>query len=554
MSKACMYLRLSRDDGDTMESNSIGNQRELIRTYAEKEEITILKEFVDDGVSGATFKRAAFERMLKALEDGTYDTVIVKDLSRFGRDYIESGRYLQKVFPELGVRFISVNDNYDSEKSDVSDTHLILPIKNFINDSYCRDISTKVRSSLETKKRKGEFIGAFAPFGYKKDPKDKHKLLIDRKVSPIVEEIFHLKVIGYSSRAIAKSLNDRGVVTPLKHKENIGSNFTSGFSNKNSKWDAKMVNRIVRNRVYVGNLEQGKRVKLNYKTDLEIKVDENDWIVIENSHDPIVSISEFRIANRILMRDTANTKGEPSFFAGMLFCKDCNEPMVRRKYKVKDGYKVTYICSTYNKEKGACTRHSIKEDELKSLLNYLVKDRIRLHESLYDEISMMNIDDIKLNVEFDDLTKEKNKYEMMRKTLYMDLEDGLIDEDEFESFRKTYLEKIKEVDNEIEAKKVYALNLKEKLKSKKDWFTDLKELREVPELSRELFVTLVDRVEIGEGKDIRVIFNDMEEIEFLRNIIRDKDTTTKPEVISFSKETAKRLESESLGGVIYGTN
>lgn len=167
MSKACMYLRLSRDDGDTMESNSIGNQRELIRTYAEKEEITILKEFVDDGVSGATFKRAAFERMLKALEDGTYDTVIVKDLSRFGRDYIESGRYLQKVFPELGVRFISVNDNYDSEKSDVSDTHLILPIKNFINDSYCRDISTKVRSSLETKKRKGEFIGAFAPFGYK---------------------------------------------------------------------------------------------------------------------------------------------------------------------------------------------------------------------------------------------------------------------------------------------------------------------------------------------------------------------------------------------------
>ncbi|MGI6739812.1 MAG: recombinase family protein [Christensenellales bacterium] len=556
MSKACMYLRLSRDDGDNLESNSIGNQRELIRAYAEREEITILKEFVDDGVSGATFNRNSFKRMMKALERKEYDTVIVKDLSRFGRDYIESGRYLQKVFPELGVRFISVNDNYDSDTSNMSDTHLILPIKNFINDSYCRDISTKVRSSQKTKRENGEFIGAFAPFGYKKDPKDKHKLLVDRKVSPIIVEIFHMKVMGYSSRAIARSLNERGKVTPLKHKENTGSSFQSGFNSKETKWDAKMVNRIITNGVYIGNLEQGKRKKLNYKSELEIKVLKEDWIVIENTHEPIVSETVFTLANKILKRDVANFKSEPAFFSGMLFCMDCKEPMVRRRYKVKDGYRISYICSSYNKKKGACTRHSIKETDLKVIIDELIRERIELHETLYEKINKMNIDDIKLNVEFDDLEREKSKYEMMRKTLYMDLEDGLIDEDEFESFRKIYLLKIKEVDREIAAKKEYAANLKEELKNKRDWLDDLKTSREIPELSRELLVTLVDKIEIGENNEIRVIFNDIDEVNYLESII-EKNTAGKVKknsgIISFSAGTARMIEQD-LGGVMYGTN
>ena len=171
--EAYMYLRLSRDDGDEGESNSIGNQRELIKSYANKAGFEIIKEYIDDGFTGSNFNRPDFKRMLNDLEQKRCKTIIVKDLSRFGRDYIESGKFLQKTFPQMGVRFISVNDNYDSENADVNDTHLILPIKNFINDSYCRDISMKVKSSQKTKRQRGEFIGAFAPYGYKKNNKKK---------------------------------------------------------------------------------------------------------------------------------------------------------------------------------------------------------------------------------------------------------------------------------------------------------------------------------------------------------------------------------------------
>nr|WP_230373108.1 recombinase family protein [Enterococcus faecalis] len=171
---AVMYLRLSRDDGEEIESNSISSQRELIKAYGKQHGLNISCEYVDDGVSGATFNRPSFKRMMEELEKGKIETIVVKDLSRFGRDYIETGKYLQKIFPEKKVRFISINDNYDSMNADANDTHLVLPIKNFINDSYCRDISMKVKSSQRMKREKGEFIGAFAPFGYKKNPNDKH--------------------------------------------------------------------------------------------------------------------------------------------------------------------------------------------------------------------------------------------------------------------------------------------------------------------------------------------------------------------------------------------
>ena len=271
---ACMYLRLSREDGDSTESNSISNQRQIIKSYARDNDFKVVAEYVDDGFSGSNFDRPKFKKMIQDLEEKKFRTIIVKDLSRFGRDYIESGKYLQKIFPEKGIRFISVNDNYDSENADVSDTHLILPIRNFINDSYCRDISMKVKSSKEIKRKNGEFIGAFAPFGYKKDSKNKHKLVVDTEVSHIIERIFNMKIDGYSSKAIADFLNSIGCVTPSKHKENSGNNHTTGFIVKDSKWDAKMVNRIIINKVYIGVLEQGKTRKLNYTSKREVEVNE----------------------------------------------------------------------------------------------------------------------------------------------------------------------------------------------------------------------------------------------------------------------------------------
>lgn len=252
---ACMYLRLSRKDGDSSESNSISNQRQIIKSYAKDNDIQLSYEYVDEGFTGSKFERPNFKNMIDDLNKGKFKIIIVKDLSRFGRDYIESRKYLQKIFPEKGVHFISVNNNYNSENADMSDTHLILPIRNFINDSYFQDISMKVKSSKEVKRKNGEFVVSFSPLGYKKDDRNKHKLVIDTEVSHIIKSIFNMRIDGYSSKTIDDFLNSTGTVTPSRHKENNGENFNTGSMVKNAKWDAKMINHIISNKVYVSVLE-----------------------------------------------------------------------------------------------------------------------------------------------------------------------------------------------------------------------------------------------------------------------------------------------------------
>ena len=410
MKKACMYLRLSREDGELSESNSISNQRQIIRSFAQANEIDVCYEYIDDGYSGANFNRPDFGRMIRDLENGLFNTIIVKDLSRFGRDYIESGKYLQKVFPEKNIRFISVNDNYDSENADVSDTHLILPIRNFINDSYCRDISMKVKSSKEVKRKNGQFIGAFAPFGYKKDVKDKHKLVVDTEVSHIVERIFQMKIDGYSSKAIADFLNSIGLATPSRHKENSGENFSTGFVLKNSKWDSKTVNRVIQNKVYIGVLEQGKTAKLNYKSKKEVKVSKEDWIITEDAHEGIVSKSVFALANKMLLRDVKRSKEKPYLLSGMLYCKDCGSSMIRRTLKNKGSESIFYICSDYNNG-GDCSRHSIKEDEVLQQMAKAMNEHLGQFRELIEKASKLDVSILNIRVEFDSLNAEKKKYE-----------------------------------------------------------------------------------------------------------------------------------------------
>ncbi|HEL1135444.1 TPA: recombinase family protein, partial [Streptococcus equi subsp. zooepidemicus] len=334
---AVMYLRLSKEDGEKTESNSISNQREMINSYAKKNQFIIIKEYVDDGYSGATFDRPNFKEMINDAYDKKFDTIIVKDLSRFGRDYIEAGKYIQRIFPENGIRFISVNDNYDSKSADMNDTHLILPIKNFINDSYCRDISNKVKSSQKIKREKGDFISAFAPYGYKKSDENKNKLVVDEQAAPNIKNIFDMKLLGYSSKAIADELNHLGVLTPRKYKESQGFK-CNGFQNiKGGNWSAKSVNRIIENEVYIGNTLQGKSVTLNYKNKKQIEREKEDWIRVENTHDAIISKEVFSIANTMLKRDLNNSRGKDKIdiFTGMLFCKECGNSLIRRTVKYK---------------------------------------------------------------------------------------------------------------------------------------------------------------------------------------------------------------------------
>ena len=552
---ACMYLRLSREDGDSTESNSISNQRQIIKSYARDNDFKVVAEYVDDGFSGSNFDRPKFKKMIQDLEEKKFRTIIVKDLSRFGRDYIESGKYLQKIFPEKGIRFISVNDNYDSENADVSDTHLILPIRNFINDSYCRDISMKVKSSKEIKRKNGEFIGAFAPFGYKKDSKNKHKLVVDTEVSHIIERIFNMKIDGYSSKAIADFLNSIGCVTPSKHKENSGDNHITGFIVKDSKWDAKMVNRIIINKVYIGVLEQGKTRKLNYKSKREVEVNEEDWIVINDSHKPIISKSIYALANKMMIRDVKQSADIPHILSGMLYCKDCGSSMVRRKVKSKNGYNIFYICSNYN-NKGDCTRHSIKEDYLIDMTLFALKDYLKKYNELLSQVNKLDVSKVTFNIDFEGLNSEKRKYERLRQSLYMDLEDELITSEEFERFRKNYLIKIREIEKQIATKKNILANLQEKIKNKDSLVSEIVPT-DLSSLNRLTIVSFIDRIEIGENNEINFVFNNLETVNLLKTLIKEESESkseVKKNLISINKVFGNALENKTpmqlAGGVL----
>ena len=308
---AAIYVRLSKEDGDIsssakLESNSISNQKALILDFLkDKKDIEVVSVRVDDGYSGSNFERPAFQAMLEDIRHGIVDCVVVKDLSRFGREYIDSGKYIERLFPALGVRFIAINDNYDSLKGKNQADEIIIPFKNLINDAYCRDISIKIRSNLEIKREKGECVTPFVAFGYRKTKTDKHKLEIDPSAGSVVQDIFKMKLQGMSQDAIANRLNELGILSPFEYKISSGSHYKTGFRQKEQAlWSSVTVRRILENEVYIGNLVQGKRTTPNHKVKQTYVKPEDDWIRIEKNHEPLVSDRDFEIVQRLLGMDT----------------------------------------------------------------------------------------------------------------------------------------------------------------------------------------------------------------------------------------------------------
>lgn len=540
-----MYLRLSKEDGEKTESNSISNQREMIHSYAKRNQFIIRKEYVDDGYSGATFDRPNFKEMIKDAYDKKFDTIIVKDLSRFGRDYIEAGKYIQRIFPENGIRFISINDNYDSKVADMNDTHLILPIKNFINDSYCRDISNKVKSSQKIKREKGDFISAFAPYGYKKSEGNKNKLVIDEQAAPNIKNIFDMKLMGYSSKAIADELNCLGVLTPRKYKESQGFK-CNGFQNiKGGNWTAKAINRIIENEVYIGNTLQGKSITLSYKNKKQIEKEKEEWIRVEDTHEPIISKEIFAIANTMLKRDLNNSRGKDKIdiFTGMLFCKECGSSLIRRTVKYKEREEIFYICSKYNKEK-YCSRHSIKEETLIKAVSKTIKSYIEFNEKLYSKVQLIDIDRNLKDNQIPILKREKAMTEELLSSLYLDLKEDVISKEEYQLFRKNYMEKLTKLDESIEYRLRKQENTKNKIDKNKSWIIDINRYKNLSEIDRLSVVMLIDKIFISEDKTIDIRFNHAEELSLLEEMTKADGTELKNNiVVQKSIVTNRRLKA-----------
>ena len=523
---AAMYLRLSRDDEDRdskagktglvkSESNSIRSQRELIRAFImEQSDMELYDIYVDDGFSGSNFERPEFQRMLADIEAGRVNCVIVKDLSRFGRDYIEVGRYIQKVFPALGVRFIALTDHYDSVSADMSETSIILPVKNFINDSYCRDISTKVKSQLEVKRRNGECTASFAAYGYKKSAENRNRLEPDEYAAGIVRKIYKWKIEGMTAAAIAEKLNELGILSPREYKLSLGMHYYGGFSGVGSSgWSSAAVKRILTNEVYLGHLLQGKTERVNYKVKKMQEKPKEEWVRVENTHEPLISEDDFEIVQQLLKTDGRRSPktGKTSAFAGLLFCGDCGEQMVRRVNRYKEKEKVYYICSTKNRGEG-CSRHSIEENELKDIVGSSIrqfanaflseKEKFELageNERNYDTI-------IQYDKEAERLRKERDKYHNLCTGLCEDLKKGIIDKEEFENLYKSFSQKEEELGKAIKGQEQFIREILKKGVLSAQRLKSFQECAELKEIDRYTLSSMVKQIKVYEERKIEIEF------------------------------------------------
>ena len=342
-----IYARLSREDNEHGESNSISSQKAICMEYISRHPDLELVEIYDedDGYSGTNMERPGFQRMLQDMRSGKIDCAISKDLSRFSRNYIEAGNYLEKIFPSLGIRYIAVNDCYDSLAPGSASDAITLPFKNLVNDIYCRDISVKIRTNLEVKRRKGEYVGSFAPYGYRKSAEDKNRLVVDDDAAEIVTMIFGMFKDGFPILRIAQRLNQSGVPTPMEHKRQQGVRFQTAFRRRDvPQWGYNTIARILKNEVYLGNLTQGKRGTPNHKVhDIRLK-DEADWIHAEATHEALISPDDFMVVSELLKRDmrAADDSGQHYLFSGFLYCGDCKQGMVR-KTVTRSGKKYIYL-------------------------------------------------------------------------------------------------------------------------------------------------------------------------------------------------------------------
>lgn len=424
--EAAIYLRLSSADGPEAESDSIQNQRSFLREWAQQHDIAIVREFVDDGHTGTDFARPGFQELNQCLMDGSVRCVIVKDLSRLGRNYAETGRYLEEIFPRLGIRFIAVNDQYDSA-SNTDSVQQMAVFKNVFNDLYAADASAKVRASLGILKRQGKFLGRQAPYGYRIDPEDRYHLLPDEETAPTVRRIFALFLGGASRTRIAKVLNREEIPSPAAQKQMTDkSRCFTGL------WNAETIRRILSHPVYQGDMAQQFTRTINYKVHNRRRVDPEDWIVVENTHTPLVSREDFALAQRMQKVRTYETTDHSHLLTGIAYCADCGSPL----YAKKRG-KYWYLnCYGYYRDPTAhhCTSHSIRED----VVVQAVVDALRtLAQNQVDSKAMARKRAQKQQGQ-QDLKSRRSKLEQQlesaRKTrlgAYKDKAAGILSEEEF---------------------------------------------------------------------------------------------------------------------------
>ena len=450
------YIRLSIEDSGKPGSDTIEGQRNLILAYIEGQaDFRLVEVYCDNGHTGTNFDRPDFERMMEDVRRGKINCIVVKDLSRFGRNYHETSNYLLRIFPFLGVRFVAVNDHFDTETAVETEYGLVMPLKNIINDTYSRDISRKISCAIETKERRGQFIGVYAPYGYRKSDDDRHKLAPNPETAPIIKEIFALRLQGLGYMGIARLLNGQGVPAPGAYLYQCGLSKQEKY--RDAIWAAWNIKEILRDEVYLGHLVQGKRTNVSYKqARKERNAPASEWRVFRNAHEPLIDEDTFAAAQRITAENRrayeeslgkADGLKTPSLFRGLVFCGDCGKALVRRHVynRRQDGrvYYYNYLCVTSVKKAGACTPKNLKESKLLEV----VEATIRCHLDAVAELEQRSLQvwDEKTAVWRTSIERQMAEEERrlsrnmtLLEGLYAQLVDGVIERDEYLSMKEHY--------------------------------------------------------------------------------------------------------------------
>jgi len=519
--KAIKYIRLSNADESGIESDSVGNQRKLINEFLKKHpEIEDAGEKIDDGWSGILFDRPSFKEMMEEIEQGNVNCVITKDLSRFGREYIETGRYLRRIFPAYGVRFIAINDNIDTLNDSGDD--LSVSLKSIINDAYSRDISIKVRSVLASKRKNGDFVGACPVYGYIRNGENHNQLVIDEYPASIVREIYQLKLDGHSADRIADILNERGILSPLEYKKDRGlPHPKKGFADcKGAKWSATAIIRILNDETYTGTLVQGKVGTPNYKLrELQSKP-ENEWHRVENTHEQIISNSRFNLVQKIMRLDTRTSpkNNKVYTFSGILICGYCGNRMTRKTVPYKSNKYFYYFCPT-GKKNGCVGSAMVKEQDLLEC----ALDSVKAYVSNIAELErlLISLDSDRLAKELaSNLTaqlKENDirlsKIREFKAGLYETMINGDLSKEEHKALKAKYTEDAKlltQANVKLRAEIEDTLSLKHERMA---WMEHFKAFENIEVIDRRAVICLIHSIHVHSKTELDITFNYKSEYE-----------------------------------------
>ena len=502
-----LYIRLSREDDDKVEiSESITNQKSLLIQYVKENNLRLADIYIDDGYSGTSFDRPAFKRLIDDILKGKINMVITKDMSRLGRDYIGTGELIEKFFPSHGVRYIAVTDNIDTYLD--SSNNDIAPFKAIMNDMYAKDISKKIKSSLKAKQKEGKWVGGRTPFGYMKDPNDRNKLIIFEEQAVVVRRIFDMCLEGLSFYKIALRLTNEKVKTPAEY---YSFEWKNNYHLNYGLWNTKTIRDILTNRMYIGDLVQNKRNKVNYKVKRIIKNNPENYIVVENTHEAIIEKEIFyQVQKRIPKNAGRNEKKETHLLDGLLYCGDCGHRISVTSRRKKDNrcYTICNYYRTYMKYH-VCTTHSNNYDVLENIilntlkelcLNYIDKKKIK--EETLKNINNDNKQSIKKEISV--LKTEINRINSNLDNIYLDKLNKVIIKEQFNRV------KIK-LENELKIKQDRYIELSSNINEKYNNEINHKKIEKfidefllMEKHNRELIVSLVDRIEIFEDKNINI--------------------------------------------------